>query len=229
MILMYKNFMANATATVEDYLKRIYLEGGSTGGDLVPMGRLARSMPVAPGTATSMVKSLLADKLVQYEPYAGVRLTRSGQRIALSILRRHRIIELFLVKTLGMDWSEVHTEAEQLEHAVSERVLRRMDDILGRPGIDPHGDPIPGADGSVEHRPLEPLDSLPDDAGGRVARVMDQSPEFLRAVGRLGLTPGREIQVIGRDAEARTVSVQVGSRRKIVVAAEVAARILVES
>ena len=218
-----------ASSTVEDYLKRIYLEGGSSSGDLVPMGRLARAMAVTPGTATSMVKSLLQARLVKYEPYAGVRLTRSGQKLALRILRRHRVIELFLVETLGMDWSEVHTEAEQLEHAVSEQVLEKMDEFLGRPGFDPHGDPIPAEDGSVSSQRLDRLVDVGDGARCRVARIADQSPAFLRSVEQLGLVPGVQLRVEKRDEGAGTVRLRVGSRKAVTVAEEVAARVLVQA
>ena len=140
--------------TVENYIKQIYLEQqSSTGGEseaLVPMGRLAAAMGVVPGTATTMVKALSDSGLVAYEPRGGVRLTRGGEQLALHVLRRHRLVELFLVKVLGLDWSEVHEEAEELEHAVSDKVLERMDQVLGHPSVDPHGDPIPSAKGKVD-------------------------------------------------------------------------------
>ncbi len=217
------------TSTVEDYLKRIYIEGGCSTGDLVPMGRLARAMSVTPGTATSMVKSLVRERHVQYEPYAGVRLTKRGQKIALRMLRRHRVIELFLVEALDMDWSEVHAEAEHLEHAVSDRVLEQMDSFLGRPGFDPHGDPIPSEDGTVADRDLDRLDQA--EIGGRfaVARVTDQAPVFLRGIKQLGLLPGTKLRIESRDDGAGTVRVKVGRQRPITVAAEVAARVLVQA
>ena len=218
-----------ASSTVEDYLKRINLEGGSAGGALVPMGRLARVMEVVPGTVTAMVKSLVGSRLVHYEPYAGVRLTRSGQKLALRILRRHRVIELFLVEALGVDWSEVHEEAEHLEHAVSERLVQKMDEFLGRPGFDPHGDPIPKADGSVASRELARLADQDKGARCRVARVEDQSPAFLRAVEQLGLAPGAAVRVERRDDEAGTIDLKLGARRTVTVAEAVARRLLVES
>src|SRR5580700_8124791 len=111
-----------ATSTVENYLKQLYVEQRSAAGEIVPMGRLASAMGVVPGTATSMVKALSDSGLVEYEPRAGVRLTHSGEQLALHVLRRHRLLEVFLVKILGLDWSVVHDEADQLEHAVSDRV-----------------------------------------------------------------------------------------------------------
>src|SRR4051812_8652868 len=139
------------TPTVENYLKQIYLEqqAAEDADELVPMGRLASVMGVVPGTATSMIKALADSGLVSYEPRGGAKLTRGGQQLALHVLRRHRLVELFLVKILGLDWSEVHDEAEELEHAISEKVLERIDRVLGHPSVDPHGDPIPSAKGKV--------------------------------------------------------------------------------
>ncbi|MGH7179941.1 MAG: metal-dependent transcriptional regulator, partial [Tepidisphaeraceae bacterium] len=135
------------SSTVENYLKRIYLEQQATSSHLVAMGKLAAAMGVVPGTATSMVKALADSGLVDYEPREGVKLTRGGEQLALHVLRRHRLVELFLVKFLGLDWSEVHEEAEQLEHAISDKVLEKIDALLERPSVDPHGDPIPPAHG----------------------------------------------------------------------------------
>src|SRR5882672_3830523 len=127
--------------TVENYLKTIYLAQASRSSEeLVPMGQLAAALRVVPGTATTMMKTLAESGLVRYEPYMGVRLTDAGEKLASLVLRRHRLIELFLVKVLGMSWAEVHDEAELLEHSVSERLIERIDDMLGRPEVDPHGD-----------------------------------------------------------------------------------------
>src|SRR5919106_1169984 len=131
--------------TVENYLKAIFqAQTALTRADaLVPMGQLASALGVVRGTATTMVKALAESGLVRYEPYAGVRLTQAGEKLASLVLRRHRLIELFLVKILGMSWTEVHDEAENLEHAVSDRLIDSIDEMLGRPAVDPHGDPIP--------------------------------------------------------------------------------------
>src|SRR3982751_1400223 len=156
------------TSTVENYLKQIYLEQQGVADRLVPMGRLAEVMGVVPGTATSMIKALADSGLVSYEPRGGARLTRGGEQLALHVLRRHRLVELFLVKVLGLDWSEVHDEAEELEHAISDKVLERIDRLLGHPSVDPHGDPIPTAKGKVSDTPLA---SLADCALGRPVKV----------------------------------------------------------
>src|SRR5688500_8179532 len=138
--------------TVENYLKAIFHAETllASEQDLVPMGQLATALGVVPGTATTMVKALAESGLARYEPYVGVRLTPAGGKLAAMVLRRHRLIELFLVRVMGMSWAEVHDEAEQLEHAVSDRLIERIDAMLGHPATDPHGDPIPGPEGTVE-------------------------------------------------------------------------------
>src|SRR4026209_1336630 len=135
------------SSTVENYLKAIYLGVAAlTAPDrLLPMGQLASALGVAPGTATTMVKALAESGLVEYEPYNGGRLSAAGEKLAAMVLRRHRLIELFLVRVMGLGWDEVHDDAEQLEHVVSERLIERMDELLGHPEVDPHGDPIPDA------------------------------------------------------------------------------------
>src|SRR6185437_7375715 len=140
------------SSTVENYLKTIYLGTSAQRGEprLMPMGQLASAVGVTPGTATTMVKTLAESGLVNYEPYAGVALTRAGRRLAALVLRRHRLVELFLVRVMGLRWDEVHEEAELLEHVVSDRLIDRMDEMLGRPEADPHGDPIPDSEGIVK-------------------------------------------------------------------------------
>src|SRR3954465_1659063 len=150
--------MTAPTHTVENYLKTIYQAQLSLSRDaLVPMGHLAGSLGVVPGTATTMVKALAESGLAHYEPYAGVRLTTAGEKLAALVLRRHRLIELFLVKVMGMRWTDVHDEAEHLEHAASDRLIWGMDQMLGRPAVDPHGDPIPGPEGTVSSPEYESL------------------------------------------------------------------------
>src|ERR671913_1665153 len=147
------------SSTVENYLKAIYLGGARLDASqrLLPMGHLAAALGVAPGTATTMVKALSESGLVEYEPYNGVRLSAAGTRLAALVLRRHRLIELFLVQVLGMRWDEVHDDAEQLEHVVSERLIERIDELLGHPETDPHGDPIPSREGELVSRALDSL------------------------------------------------------------------------
>src|SRR5882724_918609 len=165
--------------TVENYLKQLYLEQQNVSEELVPMGKLASAMGVVPGTATSMVKALADSGLVAYEPRFGAKLTKGGEQLALHVLRRHRLVELFLVKVLGLDWSEVHDEAEELEHAISEKVLQRIDKLLGHPSVDPHGDPIPTAKGKVSEERLVRLPESETGAKVRIARIVDQDARFL--------------------------------------------------
>lgn len=222
-----------ATSTVENYLKCIFLEcqrlhRDDEIADLVPMGTLASAMQVAPGTATAMVKALADSGLVDYERRGGVRLTDSGEKLALHVLRRHRLVELFLVKVLQLDWSEVHDEAEELEHAISDKVLERIDDLLGRPKVDPHGDPIPTAAGTLEPVLLTSLATCQIDQPHRIARVVDQNPEFLHFVERSGLTPGVNLVVSERDQIADSVTIDPEEGRAITVGTTVAKKILVE-
>src|SRR5687767_1990801 len=147
------------SSTVENYLKAIYLGVGALTAPtrLLPMGQLATALGVAPGTATTMVKTLAESGLVEYEPYAGVALTKAGQKLAALVVRRHRVIEMFLVQVLGFGWDEVHDEAEQLEHVVSERLIQRIDEMLDHPAADPHGDPIPDAEGAFRPQRVQSL------------------------------------------------------------------------
>lgn len=197
-----------ATSTVEDYLKCIFSQQQRSAG-LVPMGHLAVALGVASGTVTAMVKTLKRSGLVTYEPYSGVSLTPAGRQLAVHVLRRHRLIEVFLVEIMGMDWGTVHEEAEQLEHVVSDRLIERMDEMLGHPAVDPHGDPIPSAQGEVLE--LDHLDLLSCALSHplQVARVLDQSSAFLHLVERQGLRPGSHLEVEGRDAAAETVQVKL--------------------
>jgi DtxR family Mn-dependent transcriptional regulator len=195
------------TSTVEDYLKSIYLESLREPDERVATGRIAGAMKVAPGTVTAMMKTLTEAGLVGYEPYAGVRLTEAGRRLATHVLRRHRLVELFLVRIMGMDWSEVHEEAEVLEHAVSEQLIERIDEMLGRPAVDPHGDPIPTAGGEVEEPEHPSLLTCEVGQPLTVARVTDQRSEFLQLLERHGVMPGRRVRVDSRDDLAETVLV----------------------
>jgi len=216
------------TATVEDYLKQILREEQGQAGARVPTGRLARALAVTPGTVTSMVKTLSDDGLVDYEAYGGVHLTEEGRVLALHVLRRHRLIELFLVRTVGMDWSEVHAEAERLEHAVSDRLVELIDALLGRPEVDPHGDPIPTVDGEVGVAQHGTLAELVVGRRGRVARIVDQEPSFLRLVERLGLQPGARVKVVARDSVGDTIAIQVGRAATTSLGLRAAAKILVD-
>jgi DtxR family Mn-dependent transcriptional regulator len=217
------------TSTVEDYLKSLYSEQQRGGEELVAMGALAAAMKVAPGTATAMVKTLAEAGLVDYEPRGGVKLSGKGEKLALHVLRRHRLVELFLVEVLGLDWSEVDQEAEELEHAISDKVMARIDQLLNHPQVDPHGDPIPTAKGKVHHRALVSLSDCEPGRPMRVARVVDQNPSFLQFVDRHSLKPGTEVVVRDRDEDANAVSVQPRNQSAVTLGTQAAAKILVEA
>jgi DtxR family transcriptional regulator, Mn-dependent transcriptional regulator len=216
------------TSTVEDYVKQILLEEQRQSEALVPMGKIATALNVNPSTVTAMVKALADSGLVTYEPYSGVRLTPPGRKLAAHVLRRHRLLELFLVQVVGLDWSEVHPEAEQLEHAVSERVIDRIDEILGHPSVDPHGDPIPSAAGVVREPDFPSLLLCPLGRRARVERVSDQSAEFLRLVERSGLVPGSLLSVEARDETADTVRLRLESGGEVNLGWRAADKILVQ-
>ena len=217
-----------ASVTVENYVKQLYLEQQNTPHDLVPMGTLAAAMGVVPGTVTTMVKALADSGLVEYEPRGGVRLSRGGEQLALHVLRRHRLVELFLVQVLGLDWSEVHQEAEELEHAISDKVLERMDALLGRPTTDPHGDPIPTAKGKVSESRHPSLADCPVGQRLRVVRVVDQDPAFRQVVEKCGPRPGVAVTVESRDPVADAVWVKPQERKALTMGTSAAAKIRVE-
>lgn len=223
--------MGLASPTVENYLKAIFQAQMHLPrkGDLVPMGQLASALAVVPGTATTMVKALAESGLVKYEPYAGVRLTASGEKLAALVVRRHRLIELFLVKVMGMSWTEVHDEAEHLEHAVSDRLIERIDEMLGRPAADPHGDPIPDQEGVLQRRPLDTLLTCPLKVPVTVSRVTDQDPDFLRFVERRDLKPGDIVEVEERDTAADSVRLRGRNDRTITIGTGAASKVLVHA
>src|SRR5437762_8898156 len=218
------------SSTVENYLKAIYQGQSALASEqrLVPMGQVAASLGVTPGTATTMVKALAESGLAEYEPYSGVRLSAAGEKLAGLVLRRHRLVELFLVQVMGMSWDEVHDEAEQLEHVVSERLIDRIDDMLGRPARDPHGDPIPNPDGAIPARHLDSLLTCPIKTPLTVTRIADQDPAFLRFIEQNDLKPGQPIEVETRDTAADSVQVRGKDRRAITIGARAASKLLVE-
>jgi DtxR family transcriptional regulator, Mn-dependent transcriptional regulator len=201
-----------ASLTVENYLKTIYQICADQDGKSAATGQLAAALAVSPGTVTSMLKTLSDSELATYTPYEGARLTAAGNSLALRILRRHRLIELFLTKTLDLTWDEVHEEAENMEHAVSDLLVDRIDAYLGYPPVDPHGDPIPRADGSLVDEARRPLAECEVGVEFRLARVIDQSPEFLRYLSEAGLPLGAVGRVTANRAEAGIVTVNVAGQ-----------------
>jgi len=182
------------TISAENYLKAIFhLQGDSD--RRVKTKEIADALTLTLPSATNMVKSLAERGLVDHQPYRGARLTENGRLEALRVIRNHRLIEVFLVKTLGYGWDEVHDEAERLEHAISDRLAERIDRYLDHPRFDPHGDPIPTADGQLHRRAEGGLDAATPGETLRIARVTDQDPDVLRYLDEQGLRPDSVIIV----------------------------------
>src|SRR5256886_5753560 len=176
------------TRSVEDYLKAIYHL--SNQGGFAATSDIAAMLEVAPPSVSGMVKRLSETGLIEHVPYRGVQLTAQGRRAALKMIRRHRILELYLVQHLGYDWGGVHAEAEQLEHAVSDDLIERMASALGQPLYDPHGDPIPTAAGEIEEAELVALAEAPVGLKFELRQVGTQDSGRLRYLAEQGLTPG---------------------------------------
>lgn len=199
--------------TVENYVKAIYQISATQEGHPVSTGQLAATLGVSPGTVTSMIKTLDAAQLATHTPYEGVALSSTGQVLALRVIRRHRLIEQFLVETLAMTWDEVHEEAEHMEHAVSDLLVDRIDAYLGRPEVDPHGDPIPRGDMTALDESSDRGRPLSEVAVGKrfcIARVLDQSPPFLRYLADTGLVLGAIGQVERATGDSGLVQVRIG-------------------
>ena len=198
--------------TIENYVKAIYQLTSGEDDDSASTGALAANLRVSPSSVTSMLKTLHETGLAEHKPYEGVRLTAKGAKLALRVLRRHRLIELFLQRTLDLTWDEVHDEAEHMEHAVSDLLVDRMDEFLGYPQMDPHGDPIPRSDGSLTVTPQTPLHQCAPSSRFRLERVLDQSSDFLRYLSDIGLTIGAAGQLIDNSVVAETVSIEMSGR-----------------
>lgn len=216
------------TTTAQNYLKELYqLQQRSEDRAPIALGQLAESLGVTPGTATTMVKRFAKDGLMRYTPRRGARLTAKGEKLALGVLRRHRIVETFLVQHLGLDWSEVHEEAEVLEHAVSEKVLDRLDALLGHPTADPHGSPIPPANGKMRRVAMRPLSRCKPGQRVTVGRLLDTAKGFLKLAESLGLVPDAKLHIVQVSEEADAVTLQVGRRKPITLGLSAADKIMV--
>jgi DtxR family Mn-dependent transcriptional regulator len=213
-----------ASLTIENYVKAIYQLAGPD--RAAATGKLAEALGVSPGSVTSMLKTLSESGLAEYVPYEGARLTDKGRALALRVVRRHRLIELFLVRTLELTWDEVHEEAENMEHAVSDLLVDRIDAFLGYPASDPHGDPIPRADGTIPRTAGRRLADVPAGDSFRIERVTDQSPEFLRYLTETGLRLGAAGKVVTNRGQAGVITVSVGGQ-ETTLAHAVAMRLLV--
>lgn len=201
--------------TVENYVKTIYLiatQREQSGNLTVATGELAQALHVSPGSVTGMLKTLSEASLTTYAPYEGARLTPAGIRLALAVLRRHRLLELFLVQTLHMPWDEVHEEAEHLEHAASDRLIDRIEAHLGFPTVDPHGDPIPRSDGSIPTPEGRPLVGLKPGTRFHLVRVVDQDPVFLRFLTECGLDLSSRAEVVENRQGAGALILRIADR-----------------
>jgi DtxR family Mn-dependent transcriptional regulator len=202
------------TRSVEDYLKAIY--------QLSPEGRpastseIANLLALSPPSVTGMIKRLSEHGLLEHVPYRGVQLTDEGRRAALRMVRRHRLIEAYLVEFLGYSWDTVHEEAERLEHAVSEKMVERMAAALGNPSVDPHGDPIPSAEGLIQELACTPLSDVSVGEVVEIHRVHASQPERLRYIASLGLRPGVQVRVVDRQPFDDLVTIEVGGERQVV-------------
>ncbi|WP_455837005.1 metal-dependent transcriptional regulator [Pseudarthrobacter siccitolerans] len=183
------------TAAAQDYLKLIWMATERSAAP-VTVGGLAKTLGISASTASEGVRKLTAAGLVRHAPYGQVELTGAGRDLAVAIVRRHRLLETFLVEILGYGWDEVHDEADVLEHAVSETLVARMDQLLGHPVRDPHGDPIPSREGSLDDGKDVLLSAAPAGAPLTLTRIADTDPALLRYCAGLGLVPGAELTVV---------------------------------
>ena len=182
------------TQAVQDYLKVIFKLGRS--GDPVSTTAIAGRLGVSQASVTGMVKKLSELKLIRHKPYHGVALTEAGRKVALEIIRHHRLLELYLAEAIGYSWDEVHEEAEKLEHHISEEFEEKMARVLGNPEFDPHGAPIPTKEGALTERRLQPLTLAGSGRRVHIRQVSDRDPEMLRYLGSLGIYPDSELEVL---------------------------------
>jgi DtxR family Mn-dependent transcriptional regulator len=213
------------TAPVEDYLKAIYeLERA---GNPAGTNEIALRLAIAPASVSGMIRRLAQQRLVRHERYRGARLTEAGRRVALRLIRRHRVIEAYLTSALGFSWDRVHDEAERLEHAASDELVDRMAAAIGEPATDPHGAPIPTREGKIAERPMLALASLAPRERGRVVEVSDEDGDRLRYLGSLGLKPGARVQLLERAPYGGPLRLKVGAKEQV-IGAELASTVLVE-
>ena len=209
-------------SSVQDYIKTIYELKAAKKRPATKA--LADLLGVQMASVTGMVKYLAAEGFLKHVPYRGFKLTPKGRDLALRMLRRHRLIELFLAQTLRLGWDEVHADAEQMEHAVSDALIERIDEYLGHPQFDPHGAAIPGVDGKVVARRGVSIAQLKAGDDGTVIEVDDKDPDFLRFVSSLGIRIGSTVEVIGNEPYGGPVRLRLG-KRNIVMGKEAAARV----
>jgi len=202
------------TRSVEDYLKSIYHL--TSQGGFATTSDIAGMLEIAPPSVSGMMKRLSETGLIEHVPYRGVQLTPQGRRAALQMIRRHRILEVYLTQQLGYDWGDVHDEAERLEHAVSEKLIDRMAGALGEPRYDPHGAPIPTAAGEIEEAELITLADARVGAELALRQVGDEDPARLRYLAEQGLLPGTRMAVVDRQPFNGPTTVKIGAETRVV-------------
>ncbi len=217
--------MEKLSSPMEDYLKTIYMLR-ERHGTSASTTAIAAALHVTPASVTGMIKKLAELKLVRHAPYQGVELTRSGEKIALEIVRHHRLLELFLMEALGYSWDEVHAEADALEHVISESFEQRMDDWLGNPVVDPHGDPIPHKDGSMTIVQERALLALQAGESAQITHISDANSDMLRYAASLGLTPTTRLTLLEVEPFGGSLRVKVGKAEKS-IGRELASQIFV--
>ena len=207
--------MISATAeisdAVQDYAKAIYSLSRPEA-EPVSTSALAERLGVSAASASAMVKRLAALGLVEHEPYRGVELTAAGERVALEVIRHHRLLELYLAEALGMPWDRVHQEAEVLEHAISPELSNLIARKLGNPTRDPHGDPIPSSDGEIEELPTRSLAEMQPGESGTFARISDTDPDMLRYLSERGIAPGATLELVEREPFDGPITVRTGGQ-----------------
>ncbi len=213
--------------TVENYLKQILLISLERDKREVGMGLISEALGVTPGTATSMVKNLEREGWLSYQARKGVKLTGAGRKLGMNILRRHRLLETFLVETLGLDWSEIHDEAEELEHAISEKVLERLDEFLGKPRHDPHGHPIPTKGGLIQRHKSRSLLDCKEGMTVTIDSIDDQEKNFLKFARVRRIVPGNRIKILSREEVANAMELKIDRKTSFSIGFEAARKILV--
>jgi DtxR family transcriptional regulator, Mn-dependent transcriptional regulator len=203
------------SAAVEDYAKAIFALQTDAGGP-VTNNAVAERLGVTPASASAMVKKLDTLGLVKHVPYRGVELSSQGRRVALEVLRHHRLLELYLAQSLGVPWDRVHDEAEVLEHHISEELEELIAQKLGNPTHDPHGDPIPTRDLKLIEDPTSALDSLEPGCCGRFTRISDHDPEMLRYLAERGIAPGDEFEIVDKQPFGGPLFVRFGGEVHVV-------------
>jgi DtxR family Mn-dependent transcriptional regulator len=218
--------MSIYTVSVEDYLKAIFELSRASGSAVT--SEVASRLHVASASVSAMVRRLTGQGLVSHERYGALQLTKKGRTVALQLVRRHRVIEAYLVTALGYPWDEVHSEAERLEHAASPELINRMAAAIGEPAVDPHGAPIPTAHGKLEEPRYRSLGDLAPGEKARIVRVEDEDPELLRYLASLRFVPGATVRCLKKEPYEGPLTIRVGTKAHV-IGPPLAARVFVNA